>query len=289
LPPEVASSNIQDFLASKADAATHLPFKIGPDGLLTESPSLRVFLLDYLAQVDPTGAAAYARTILASMDSPDEWAVALRNYAKVNSDAEGLSFLEQKLQAMLTHEPWVREPSVGFLEAFDVAVYLGGTNLIPALAELVRMKDNQAAAHAAYLTLDRLTIVDAATTLSSLQSNPDLMQGRELTRANYFARADVREAAQRELLEAYLLNPALEVAELEKFAGLYPNANFMVSHNLLTRVVTPNGAALAARDAEALRVTQQWLGDARFERLKPQLEAIQRRLRVFVQQANQSR
>lgn len=288
LSPDAASVAIQNFLDSKADATTHLPFRIGPDGFLTESPSLRVFLLDYLAQVNPAGAAAYARTILATMDSPDEWAVALRNYAKVNSDAEGRLFLEQRMQAMLTCEPWLGEPSVGFLEAFDVAVHLGGTNLIPTLAGLVRLQDNQAVAHAGYLAMDRLTIKDAATTLSFLESHPEIMEGRQETRANYFARADVREPAQRQVLEGYLLNPALDAAELQKFAGLYPNANYMVSHNLLTRVVTPDGAWLRARDAEALRVLQDWLEDPRFARFKPHLDVIQRRLKSFVEQANRS-
>src|SRR6185503_8383847 len=197
-------------------------------------------------------------------------------------------FLEQKLQIMLTDERWVRAPTDGFLEAFDVAVFLGGTNLISPLAQIVRMKDNPASAHAAYLALDRLTIANGTATLSALLANPDLMQGREVTRANYFARADVRDAAQRRVLEDYLLDPALSSAELEKFTGLYPNANYMVSHNLLTRSVTPDGATLAARDAEALRVTQEWLEDARFARLKPQLETVRRRLATFVQQASRS-
>jgi len=284
LSPEVASTTIGEFLDSGVDAATHLGFKIGPTGLLTESPTLRVVLLDYLAQVDAPGAAAYAKNILAAMDSPDEWAVALRNYALVYTSSEARSFMAQKAQAMLTHEPWVREPSTGFLEAFDVAVHVGGTNLVPVLADLVRLKDNQAVAHAAYLALDRMTISDAAATLSVLLANPALMEGREATRANFFARSDVGEPAQRGLVEAYLLNPALEAAELEKFAGLYPNANFMISHNLLTRIVTPDGTWLAARDAEALRVVRQWLEDPRFARIKPQVEAIQRRLNSFVPQ-----
>jgi hypothetical protein len=81
------------------------------------------------------------------------------------------------------------------------------------------------------------------------------------------------------------LNPALTGAELEKFAGLYPSGNYMVSHNLLTRSATPDRAWLTARDAEALRHVRQMLDDARFARLKPQLEAIHRRLETFVQQA----
>jgi hypothetical protein len=284
-PPASASAALREFLEAKADAPTGLAFKVGADGFLTDHPTLRVFLLDQLAQIDPAGAAAYAKAILQSSGSPDEWAVALRTVAKADASPEGHEFLSERLHALLTHEAWVREPSVGFLEAFDVAVHLGGTKLVPTLAALVRKTDNQAAAHAAYLALDRLTIADAAGTLSLLAGQPELMQGREATRANYFARADARDANQRQIIESYLLNSAVGEAELEKFAGLYPSANYMVSHNLLTRSVTPDRAWLTARDAEALRHVRQLQEDARFARLKPRLAAIQRRLETFVQQA----
>src|SRR6185369_3033685 len=131
------------------------------------------------------------------------------------------------------------EPSTGFREAFDVAVYLGGANLLPELTALVRRTDNQAVSHAAFLALDRLAISDPAAVLNKLQTQPELMQGREVTRANYFARADAGDAQQKVALENYLLNPQLNSAELNTFAGLYPNANYMISYNLLTRTQTP--------------------------------------------------
>src|SRR5439155_5381320 len=141
-------------------------------------------------------------------------------------------------------------------EAFDVAVYLGGTNLMSPLADLVRRQDNPAVAHAAYLALDRMVINDAGNMLAALEGDPTLMQGREQTRANYFARADVRDLQQRQIVERYLLDSAHGAAELETFAGIFPNANFMISHNLLTQPATPDHAALAGRDAESLRVVE---------------------------------
>ena len=122
-----------------------------------------------------------------------------------------------------------------------------------------------------------------------LAANPDLMRGRELTRANYFARADARNAQQRQILERYLLDPKLGSAELERFADLYPNANYMVSNNLLTRSTPPNGANLVARDAASLAVLDDWLGDSRFERLRPDLEKTRERLAMFVRQASANR
>jgi hypothetical protein len=284
LPPPEASAAIREFLASKADARTGQELKLGPAGILTNAPTLRVFLLDQLGQIDPAGAVVQARIILNSMESPDEWAVALRSYALGDASAEGRAYLTAKLESMLTFEPWLRNPSTGFLEAFDVAVHLGGTNLIPALAAVVRSKEQEAASHAAYLALDRLAIANAASTLAHLQANPDLMVGREITRANYFARADVRDAGQKQIVETYLLNPSLDPAELDKFVGLYPNANFMISHNLLTGSATPDHAWLAARDAESLRLVRQWIADPRFAHRLPQLQAVQRRLENFVRQ-----
>jgi hypothetical protein len=284
LDPGSAVTAIRQFLDSRQDAFTGLGFAIGGKGFLTTAPSLRTFLLDQLAQLDPTAAAEYAKVVLASKDSPDEWALALRNLARGDRTAEGRMLLEQKTGEMLRYEGWQQNPSAAYLEAFDAAVYLGGTNLMPALSDLVRRQDNEALAHAAYLALDRLVINDPATTLATLQAAPEMMEGRELTRANYFARADVRDAQQRQTLEKYLLDPAHGPTEIDAFAGVYPNANFMISQTLLTQTSTPDHTALTARDGESLRALEDWLADSRFTKLRPQLEKAHMRLQEFVKQ-----
>jgi hypothetical protein len=111
------------------------------------------------------------------------------------------------------------------------------------------------------------------------------MQGREQTRANYFARADVRDPQQRQVLESYLLDPRTSAQELQQFAGLFPNANFMVSQNLLTPTPTPDHAALTSRDAASLQLVQAWLVDPRFAKLQPQLQRAKQRLEEFARQA----
>jgi hypothetical protein len=166
-------------------------------------------------------------------------------------------------------------------------VFLGGTNLMSALSDLVRRKDNPAVAHASFLTLDRLVINDAVATLAALRAAPDWMQGREWTRASYFARGDVRDPRQQQILENYLFDSQLSPGELEAFAGVFPNANFMISPNLLTQARTPDRAELVSRDAESLRVVQQWLADPRLASRRPTLEKMARRLEGFVQQARQ--
>jgi len=286
LPKAEMSVMMGEFLRSGADAPTGLGFKVGAGGALNEAPSLRVFLLDELARLDPASAAEVARSILAVKTSPDEWAVAMRNLARVQDDAAGRAFLESKMRELLTHEPWQQEASAGFLEAFDVAVHLGGTNLVPEIAALVRRTDNRAASHAAYLTLDRLVISEPAPMLERFTEDPSLMAGREATRANYFARADVNNAAQRAVLERYLLDGQRTPEELSTFAGLYPNANFMISENLLTTARTPDRATLATRDAGALRVVNEWLAEERFAARRELLERVRGRLERFVRQAS---
>ena len=68
---------------------------------------------------------------------------------------------------------------------------------------------------------------------------------------------------------------------------MYPNANFMISPNLLTQTATPDREALTRRDATSLRVAQEWLADPRFAKLRPELEQVTLRLQEFVRQANQ--
>lgn len=280
------SSAIRRILDAKMDAPTGQGFKVGGGGTLLEAPTLRTMLLDQLARLDPTVAAAYAKEILNSSTSPDEWAIALRNLARGDSSSEAQALLEAKMTELLRNETWQRDPSVGYLEAFDTAVYLGGSNLLSPLMELVTKKDNQAVAHAAFLALDRLTINQPAQTLALLNEHPEWMTGREETRANYFARADVSDTAQRQLVEAYLLEAARSPAELQAFAGVFPNANFMISHNLLTSNKTPDGAVLARRDQASLTVVNEWLNDPRFEKLRPQVEKMKARLTEFTKKAD---
>ena len=287
MPTNAAVAAIKQFLDSKADASTHLGFKVARNGLLDDAPTLRTFMLDELARLDPAAAANYSKVILASKDSPDEWAVALRNLARGDMSADGRVLLEQKTTEMLQYEPWQQNPSTGFLEAFDAAVYIGGTSLMPTLTDLVRKQDNPAVAHASFLALDRLVINNPTTTLTALLAEPDSMQGRETTRADYFARADVRDPQQKQVLENYLLNPKTTSAEIDAFAGIFPNANYMISPNLLTQLQAPDHATLVNRDAESLRVVQGWMTNPQFAQLLPSLQKLQERLAGFVRQESQ--
>ena len=244
--------------------------------------------MDLLAGINPGAAAAYAQHALATPSDPDEWAVSLRNYALGGPLSSTQAYLQGKFREMLSNDSWRSNPSVGYLEAFDTAVYTHDTALAPVFSGMIRntATGQQAVTHAAYLAMDRLVIEDPVNVLSQLESQPGLMQGRELTRANYFARADTGDPAQKALLEQYLLDQTRTPAELNSFAAIYPNENFMLSNNLLSQTQTPSSGQIAARDRQALATVQEWLGDPRFQQLTPQLHAIQARLQAFVQQEN---
>ena len=98
----------------------------------------------------------------------------------------------------------------------------------------------------------------------------------------------MRDPVQRSLLEGYLLDPRRSAEELQTFTGLFPNANQMVSSNLLTPTATPTPGDLAARDLAALGVVETWLADPRFAKLKPQFAAARERLRGFVLETSAS-
>jgi hypothetical protein len=285
LPREVASRLIQTFLATGKDGATKLDVTMKPGGNLGDASSLRVFLLDYLGQIDRPAAGILALQILSTYTTPDEWAISLRNYAWANPGENSQIVLAAKARELLANQEWLKNPTAGFLEAFDTIVYAHGITLTPELTALLRDRENRAASHAAYLTLDRLTLVEPAAMLKQFIEQQGLMQGWEQTRADFVARADIGKRDQRVLIEKYLLNPARNPEELATFASIYPNGNYMISDNLLTKVETPDAKQIEVSDRDALKVIERWQNDPRFVSRKPLLDRMHARVEGFVRQA----
>ena len=284
-PAAVRRAQLAAFLATRRDADLGGQFKVGPDGALTASPTLRVWLLNELSGIDRAEAAALAREVLSRPDSADEWAVALRCLALGEPSAEARALLKEKTLALLQHEAWQEQPSSGFLQAFDVAVYLRDADFAPVLSGLLRQTNQVAVAHAAFLALDRLVLAAPVANLRELQTNPDWLAGREGTRAGLFARADVTDASQRTILESYLLDARRSPGELSAFAATFPNASLFLSPNLLTRQATFDGATLLRRDLATLQVVRGWLGEPRFAAVREALRPIESRLAEYVSQA----
>jgi hypothetical protein len=276
--PAVKEQSIMDYLRSGQDARTSLGFKIKTDGSLSEAPTRRIQLLSDLAQTNLPAAAIIAREILAAKTSSDEWALSLAILARSDPLKTNRQFLQQKAEEMVLYGPWRQNPSAGFLEAFDLFVYTDDVHFTTDLAGMVSDKSNPAVAHAAFLTLDRLTENDPQPTLQTFLDDSSLLASHPATEADYFARADARDPAQAQLLAQYLLSPDRTLPELEAFAGIFPNENFIVSDNLLTSNPATPSDEIRSRLQAAAQLASQWQANPQFQSLRPQLARIQNRL-----------
>jgi len=284
LSPEEAVAVVREMLRGKQDAATGLGFTVGEGGWLRGAPSFRCWLLDRLSRIDSDAAATEAAQIVQERGSAEEWALALRDLARVRKGAEDGVFLRNKVRELVGDSRWRAEQSAGWLEAFDAVVHLRDVEMTGELASLAAVREGAGvpAAKAASLALDRLVQADPVEVLGRLLADGRLLEGREAMRASFFARADVRDPQQRAVLERYLLDPVRAVVERERFFGLYPNAHFALSQNLLTRTVGVGQDEQRARDRAALEVVGAWLKDVRFARMRSQLEQVRERLDGFV-------
>lgn len=281
LPKDEAVAQIRGFLDKGEDRVTGLSFTIVKDGSLSEWPSFRTFLLDALLAIDPAAAAEIGRNILAQPTTADEWALALRNVAR-GEEAADAGFLRAKTEELISNPAWQADPSIGYLNAFDVLVYVEATASTPLLSGLIQRKDRKDLAHAGFLTLDRLVQSQPVDVLARLSADTILQQSRPEMVAQQFARADLRDPAQQAIVKRWLLDPARTAAELRSFSGVYPNNNQFVSNNLLTAQAGTSGGDLATHDREALKVIVAWAADPAFTPIKDHLGAMVSRLDGFV-------
>ena len=280
LPRPESLALIRAFLAADSDRPTGLSFEISQDGSLSEWPTLRVFLLDLLPPLDP--AAAISRQILGVPTLPDEWAVALRNVALADPAPETNQWLRQKTEILINHPPWQADPSIGYLNAFDVLVYIHATGSLPLLSSLIQQKARTDLAHAAFLALDGLVLRCPIEALTILSSDTALQQSRPEMTAQTLARADLRHPSQRELAKRWLLHPQRTSAELHSFANVFPNQNHFVSRNLLTTAPTASASDLAEHDPAALAILCEWQQSPEFQPISSYLHNMRSRLESFV-------
>jgi hypothetical protein len=275
--PRLAIRAIEDFLADGRDAATGGEFTLGERGALAGAPTLRVLLLDLLGQLSRTtrsdAAAKVSRALLETKDSADEWAVALRNVAWHEPGAK--PYLAGKMREMLAYQPWRARPSSGMLEAFDVIVYAQDTALVPDLAEIQRTGPRELQ-YAAAVALDRLAEQGPLAVMTYLNTHPTELADRPLLRADYYAKADLSEIAQRAAVEIYLGRPDVTTEEKSKLLkGLATPATF-VAETLLTEPPPPDDGT--ARLQALARATADWLAADRFPDLRAPLAQLQQRL-----------
>ena len=273
---EVAIAAILEFLKIGQDAATGRGFIIGDGGILAESTTLRVYLMDKLGQlsreVGSEAALGVAREVLRNFGSADEWAVSMRNVAW--ADPASREFLQDRVSAMLSHREWREQPSTGMLEAFDVIVHTGAMVTVSELGQLVSVR-NSPLARASSVALDRLSGQSGLELTTLLNQQPELLAAVPLLRADLFAHANLAVPAQREQLEIYLLRPEVDAKERRKFFNSLIQTGQFLSNNLITPVASSETPDQAAARLDVLtRAVNGWLRDGRFTTLTGELTAL---------------
>lgn len=277
--PREAITAITTFLESGRDAKTGQELTLAAGGALKGAPTLRVFLLDLLGSlarsIRSDEAAAIARTILEAKTSSAEWAISLRNVAW--NDPNAVPFLSGKIREMLSYEPWLLSPDAGMLEAFDIAVFTRDPTLIPPLTDALR-SDRPPLQRAAAIALDRLAERAPLEVMTYLNANPGAMADRPFVRADYFAKADLAQSAQRQAVEIYLRRPDVASAEKAKLVEAFATPASFVSESLLTTAVPEPDEA--TRNAAIATVASEWLAKNQFPELQPQIAELHERMTV---------
>jgi hypothetical protein len=275
-PPAETIAAIRAFLATGGNARTGQSFEVAAGGVLSGQPTLRLLLLDVLGQaarkLRSGDAAEVSRAILETKDSPDEWALALRNVAW--AEPQSRAYVAGKVREMMAHQAWRDAPSDGMLEALDVAVWTRDATLVPELVEA--RSANQALSHAVDIALDRMAESAPLDVMTYLNTHPATLAERPLLRADYFAKADLADGAQRSQVEMYLGRPDVAADEKSKLLRALVTPASFVSDTLVT--APPPADDGSARRAALAQATGDWLRTNRFPSLKTQLMEVQERL-----------
>lgn len=281
---------IHRFLKTRKDAPTRLPFSVAPGGNLETAPSLRIALLDWLQKFDPSIALEVSRQIMDEKQSPDEYAVALRNLAWNDLEGDLKKELSDRLDQMLQVSDWKQNPSAGFLEALDASVELADDQTFSEILQLSQEASqaaNRDLSRAAFLTLDRMAVRDPNLVLRSFQSNA-LAGASPEQRASLLSRLDLALPAHRESLEKYLSSADFGSEELDYFAEIFPNGNYIHGNWLITAgEVTHSIASRLEADRRALAEIEKWIAQGVVKQSNKTIVRIRERLQVQIEAADQ--
>ncbi len=277
--PTLAAQSLIAFLKTGRDAATGLGFRVAEGGTLSDAPSLRVATLDFLGRTGAPQAAEYAIEVMDATDVADEYSVALRNLAW---GVEDNSEVGARFSDMLDRNDWLSEPTAGFMEAFDVAVAVGGPQMVRELSEVVLGEseiptgDIPLLNQPAFIALDRLMMRDPDAVVAAFRGDPELLSWAPTQRASLLSRLDVRNKDQRILVENYLLSPSHRPGEMEYFQNIFPNVNGIDGYRMVTESAEIRN--VSEIDDATRAVLVEWKSDTRFTSVRPILETITRRL-----------
>jgi hypothetical protein len=275
--PGEALAAIAAFLGTGKDARTGESFTIGKGGELSGAPTFRVALLDLFGRIcrdnGSNEAGIFSRSLLERKTSADEWAVALRNIAW--STPGDRSYLAGKIREMFAYQPWRQQPSAGYLEAFDIAVFSRDVTLVTELGDMVQSEDD-ATKRAAAIALDRFSEMAPLDVMTYLNGHPSEFSDRPFLRADYYSRADLSQAAQRTAVETYLARPDVSVEEKSKLLSTFASPGSFVGDTLVT---SPAPDEISPqRTAGLQQAVDDWLKTNRFPNLSVPLANLRQRI-----------
>lgn len=285
---QAAAAAIVGFLKSGKDVPTHLPFVVGPDGVMALTPTLRTALLDLLPTLDPLVALEVARGVMAERKSPDEYALALRNLAWNDLDGDLRSELSDRFDQMLKTRDWSANPSAGFLEALDVGVEIVDKRSFDSIVRLNRdalVSANSPLARASFMALDRMVFRDSSLLVESFLADPGLAGLSSDQRASLMSRLDVTDPAQRDVLVRYVTAANHGPGELDYFAGIFPNGNCLHGSWLVTSGESaPSIDSRLQADREVLAEIDRLIAGEANEVANQTLVRIRERLRKVIKE-----
>lgn len=281
--PGSASATLLAFLRSGQDLPIGLDFVVGESGP-EEWPSFRAFLLDLLGKVDPEAAARYSlAVVIPAKASTAEYAVSLRVLWNVGGAEKPSPELRQAWLGLLQKKEWSARPDAAWMESMDFAGRFPGALpvFVPMATEwLAEPEASGGKAEAAQLALERATRNHPVETLAGLLQNPNwLGAGRgPAIRATLFARLDVRDSAQKELLERYFASLDSQGREAQAFFKAFPYRRFHVSPGLSGHPDLQTTEEIRASNIASEEYFRQIEAEQKFPQFRENIEKIRKRL-----------
>jgi hypothetical protein len=184
-----------------------------------------------------------------------------------------------RLHQFIADIEWIEQAPRSWLEGFDIIGAVRSNQFLPDLSAIAEASgSSRGSQFAAFLAADRLTMASPVEALGALNSDPSLFAGQPNVRAGLFARADVREENQRQLLENYFARHDVSPAERASFADLFPLYDLAVSQNLLTRPASRAMSDMIAQDKVTVAQIDRWLAQAEFEGWHSVLKEVRSKL-----------
>lgn len=281
---EAAARSVISFLDQGTDVTFSDKLKVGKGGSLTSTPTARVEMLDILGELDSEMAASYSEEVLNNSTSPDEWAIALRNYAWGTDNAASDPFLKEKVQQLLTNENWVNAPTAGYLAAFDFVPYSHDPALLRDTVALLDTTSPSSVKAAAHIAIAKFTAEDSGSAIGVI-SETEKERSFSALRADTYSRANFMKTADVIAIRNYLLSPDISAEEFKLFASLFPHGGEIAGFFLATTHRAKHFKELARQDARALALFRAWIQEPEFSHQQIVLTDIINRLDVLTASA----